>query len=123
MAKRGFTLIELMIVITIISLVAAFGLAANYRTAQKTARDGRRKSDLEQVRSALEMYRTDTESYPGGGYSGLGGVLVPDYLNPLPLDPKNSDPYIYTYSGGGNSYSLCANQLERTGIPYCVTNP
>lgn len=125
MAKvnRGFTLVELMIVISIISILVSLG-ATNYVQQMKKARDGERKTELEQIRSALEMCRADTGSYPitisFGETLTCGGNT---YMNPVPVDPKNSSPYIYTYSGGGNSYTLCANRLETTGSSYCVRNP
>ncbi|TSC53516.1 MAG: general secretion pathway protein G [Microgenomates group bacterium LiPW_16] len=124
-ASHGFTLVELMIVISIISILVSLG-ATNYVQQMKKARDGERKTELEQIRSALEMCRADTGSYPATGSFSFGGTLTcggNTYMNPVPTDPKNSSPYIYTYSGGGNSYTLCANRLETTEIIYCVNNP
>ena len=123
--KHGFTLIELLVTISIISVLTAIGLA-NFAVSQKRARDARRQADLESVRSALEIYRADNLStgYPTTStYSALSASLLPNYLSQLPLDPKNTAPYTYTYTGGGNTYTICANQLERTGEIYCLTPP
>lgn len=122
--KRGFTLIELLVTISIISVLTAIGLA-NYSVSQKRARDARRQADLESVRSALEIYRADNlaTGYPNTNYAGLSASLIPNYLSQLPLDPKNVSPYTYTYAGGGNTYTICANQLERTAVSYCLTPP
>lgn len=106
-SKFGFTLIELIVVITIISLVATFGLATNFRAAQRTARDGKRKSDLEQIRSALEMYRADEGEYP----PNITDYLIPDYLAVEPKDPKDPDRQ-YLYTPEDNTYILSA-ALER----------
>jgi len=135
MKKRGFTLIELLVTISIISVLTAIGLA-NYTVSQKRARDARRQADLESVRSALEIYRADNlaTGYPSvGSYAALcpsqsdpicrSGDPLFNYLSQLPLDPKNTAPYTYTYTGGGNTYTICANQLERTAIAYCLTPP
>src|SRR3989338_112579 len=124
MKKHGFTLIELLVTISIISVLTAIGLA-NFAVSQKRARDARRQADLESVRSALEIYRADNlaTGYPNTTYAGLSATLLPNYLSRLPLDPKNTAPYIYAYTGGGNTYTICANQLERTGAAYCLTPP
>lgn len=127
MKKNGFTLIELLVVMTILAVL--FGLAmVSYQGAKKSARDGKRKADLEEVRSALEMCRTDTDSYPPTGGFSFGGSLTCDdgtsYMDYVPVDPINSGSYRYTYQSlGGDSYQLCASLLETTGLPYCVTNP
>ncbi len=124
MKKRGFTLIELLVTMSIIAVLAAIGLSS-YAFSQKRARDARRRADLESVRSALEIYRADTPAtgYPNTNYTGLSGFLMPNYLSAMPIDPKNVSPYSYTYTGGGNTYALCAAQLEQTAISYCLTPP
>src|SRR3990167_8962875 len=124
MKKHGFTLIELLVTMSIIAILAAIGLSSS-AFSQKRARDARRKADLESVRSALEIYRADNSAtgYPTENYSGLSGFLTPNYISVMPLDPKNVSPYSYTYAGGGNAYTLCANQLEQTATSYCLTPP
>lgn len=128
MRKRGFSLIELMVAMSIIAILATIGITS-YVNAQKRARDGRRKADLEQIRSALEMYRVDNNTYPTGGWlrvdtdadNTLTTELVDNgYLSALPLDPKKDDNgnpgpcytpsnYRYNYwSSDGSSYFLTA---------------
>ncbi len=119
---KGFTLIELLVVIAIIGVLAAVGLAS-YQNAQKVARDGKRKADLKQVQSALEMYRADKNAYPtpaAGNITNLSGDLVDDYIGSLPRDPTVSN-YYYYYSGGA-SYYLCA-KLENTHDPDIINSP
>jgi len=122
-SERGFTLIELFIALVILGILMTLGLT-NYVTSIKKSRDGKRKVDLEQIRSGLEMCYSDVGSYPSitfGNPLVCGGNT---YLDPIPNDPLNSSPHVYTYLNfGGTSYSLCANQLEITGSSYCVTNP
>ena len=120
MAKnnRAFTLIELLIVIMIIGVLAAMVLSINFQKQLQKARDGKRKVDIEQIRSALEMCRSDSVT---GGYPTLtspicGGPLTcgsNTYLNPMPCDPK-SPTNQYTFSGGGTDYTLTAT-LETGG--------
>lgn len=116
--KRGFTLMELMIVVSIIALVVTIGFT-NFITSIKRSRDGKRKADLEQIRSALEMCRTDTGSYPigtknSGDLITCGGTT---YMT-IPHDPLGGN---YSYAGAADSYNLCTT-LEIDGS-YCVTNP
>jgi len=114
MKNKGFTLIELLVAMTIAAVLMGLALVS-YQGARKSARDGRRKSDLEQIRSALEMCRADTGSYPTSIYDDVtcGGQT---YLSGTPKDPVTNDPYAYTpsplnCSPSGTkctSYTLCA---------------
>jgi len=119
--NKGFTLIELMIVLTIIGVLMGLALVS-YQGARKSARDGKRKADLEQIRSALEMCRADTGSYPTDIYNDIicGGQT---YLSNTPKDPMTSNNYAYTPLPSGcspsgstkcTSYTLCA-ALETGG--------
>jgi general secretion pathway protein G len=129
----GFTLIELLVAMTIVAVLMGIALVS-YQGAKKSARDGKRKADLEQIRSALEMCRTDTGSYPAAIYNDIScGVPAKTYLSGTPKDPLTSENYFY--SGSANSYILCA-ALEITSqtvsgcgscgtrtCNYKVTNP
>lgn len=116
MKKLGFTLIELLVVISLIGILMGI-LLVSYQGTRKSARDGRRKADLEQIRSALEMCRSDTGSYPAG--SSLPGTCS-TYLSSVPKDPL--DPtYIYKYSSDGVTYSLCAYLETGSGNAGCGT--
>jgi type II secretion system protein G len=114
--QRGFTLIELLIVIAIIGVLATL-LMVNFVGVRQRARDAQRKSDLRQIQSALEIWRSDNGSYP------LTNALVPNgancgtplkyltttYMAKLPCDPSNVAPYVYYYfSSGGADYTLSA---------------
>jgi len=67
---KGFTLIEILVVATIIGLLAS-GAIVSYQQLSKQSRDAKRKTDLEQVRAALEMYRSNEDTYPVGTWSNL----------------------------------------------------
>lgn len=102
-SSKGFTLIEVLVAASIIAILASIALV-NYQAVNKKSRDGKRKVDLEQVRSALEIYRVDTNQYP----AALGSLVTPTpYIQAIPTDPK-SPTYQYRYSGAANSYTLCA---------------
>ncbi len=121
--KKGFTLIELLVVISIIGILVATGVVG-YSRATKLSRDAKRKTDLEQIRQALETYRAELGYYPGST-----ALLVSSYITTLPIDPK-SPTYTYVYAPAAapaKTYSLCAS-LETVTSPappsnYCLAQP
>jgi len=137
--RQGFTLIEMMVAIIIVSILAVVGMA-NYITVTKKARDSRRESDLEQIRTALEVYRSDNGTYPGSEgevETALSVLESGGYMASLPADPKPTQ-YVFYYDPGASdlSYELCAYKergdtsdgcggSENCGgdCNYVVTNP
>jgi general secretion pathway protein G len=122
--RRGFTLIEVLVAATIIALLTAIGVVS-YASANRSARDAKRKSDLEQIRAALEMFRADCGKYPvtntvvPGNTLALNGTSCPGYsdstvtyMRQVPQDPKGN--YRYSQRDSGASYVLCAC-LEGSG--------
>lgn len=121
--NKGFTLIELLVAMTIMAMLMAIALVS-YQGARKSARDGRRRADLEQIRSALEMCRTDAGSYPNTIYDNEGNISCTVdvesqiYLTGTPKDPFTTDEYYYSPDAVNNTYSLCAF-LETGGDDSC----
>ena len=107
MKKSGFTLFELLVVISIIAIIIAVG-TASYSSAQKRARDARRKQDIDQVHKALEQYYAVNSAYLVGCNPGSQFLL-----GSLPSDPKGGT-YSYSWLCDLDSYCVCA-QLEVTG--------
>lgn len=69
----GFTLVELLVVISILGILATIGLVV-FNSAQVRSRDTARKSDLRQIANALELFYTDYGYYPP--VSGSGGQIM-----------------------------------------------
>jgi prepilin-type N-terminal cleavage/methylation domain-containing protein len=130
--KKGFTLVELLVVISIIGILTIITLAS-FTNAQKKGRDTRRKAELDALSKAMMMYFNDTGSFPASigfenasaGLTGPGGDY---YIRTVPTDPKNtpsSTPpfnYVYVVSATRRSFSLFAN-LENTSDPKCEASP
>src|SRR3989338_5975883 len=110
MHSRGFSLLELLVAIAIAAVVAGAILSLIGQGPGRYARDARRKSDLEQVRSALELYRNSNTTYPpcNGGTANCAvssaniPALTSSYINPMPDDPLNTTrDYIYAPAAAG----------------------
>jgi len=105
--NRGFTLIELLVVIAIIGILASVVLASS-NSARAKARDARRKSDLHQLQSALEMYRNDAGTYPvtPGWFSGSAGRAGEVLVAAGALPQKIIDPNGLETSTGAYMYDI-----------------
>jgi general secretion pathway protein G len=79
---RGFTLIELMVVMTIIVTLATIGLV-QYRQSVQFARESVLKDDLFKMRDAIDQYYADKNQYP----PTLDDLVSNGYLRGLPKDP------------------------------------
>lgn len=145
--ERGFTLIELLIAIGIIGILSSF-LLANFVGVRQRSRDGVRKSDLRQIQSALEFYRSDKGFYPSVPlYSTCNSSLQDSstppviYMKKIPCDPSTGTIYTYDSPSGNTTYFLTAclengNDSQKdspansvcigigkTGISYTLQNP
>src|SRR3989344_2367042 len=107
--RQGFTLIELLIVITIIGILATL-ILASFGAAQAKARDARRKSDLAQLKRAMEIAKSDCQGsayYPHLGGSGAGAfnsliayLSSPNlkYISSSLKDPVNNGVQVYAFA-------------------------
>ncbi len=122
--KGGFTLIELLVAIAVMGILLSLSLFA-LNSARISARDTRRKSDIEVVRSGIELYRADCNVYPPSlpsAGSSLVGSNSPSscpssntYISKIPGDPQSPNRS-YFYSTTGTTYIVCA-ALEQAPNP------
>jgi prepilin-type N-terminal cleavage/methylation domain-containing protein len=135
--RQGFTIIELLVVISIVSVLATI-IMFSFVGVRQSGRDSQRRSDIRQIQIALELYRADTGVYPdalsNGPHpngklvaecKGLFGTSLSPYLKSVPCDPSGTGVfnggfygYIPAVSGGVNTtYTLnaCLENANDTG--------
>jgi general secretion pathway protein G len=83
--ESGFTLIELMIVMTIIGLLAAIAIPSYLKSITK-AKEAVLKEDLHTMRTAIDSYTVDKEKAP----QALDDLVQAGYLKSVPIDPITS---------------------------------
>jgi len=124
----GFTILEVLIVVSIMGILITIGLVS-YSRILISSRDSTRKSDIEQISNTLEQFKSNNEygSYPNQIYQNSDFTK---YMSNIPKDPRTSQEYEYQPLPFGctpsietpcTSYNLTA-QLEIDSQNYIV-NP
>ncbi len=108
-AKRGFTLVELLVVVAIMGLLISI-VTVSLSAAQKKSRDARRIADVKNLQLALATYYNDNLKYP----ASLGTLVTDGYMSVLPRDPKvsgactsGSEPSCYVYTSYRSGTGPC----------------
>lgn len=105
--RNGFTLIEIMVVITIISIMASI-LYVGFDDARESSRNRALTTEVKEVQLAIELYKAQTGSYPAES-SGAPVGLVPAFINELPNSDASANPACsFEYSTDGASYKYTA---------------
>jgi len=105
-SQKGFTLIELMIVIAIIAILAAI-LIPNFLHARAESQTAACEGNEKQIATALEEYAVDHNGTYGAGGNVTSTLLGTLYLGVTPSDPVNASTYTVTTTGGSyGSYQI-----------------
>lgn len=114
--KKSFTLIELMVVISILGILATL-ISGNFINSLKKSRDARRKADLQSIQKGLEMYYEDKRSYPTSinfGASLSDPTSGKIYIPKIPNDPVSNNTYLYeSDTNSYRLYSCIENNLDQ----------
>lgn len=117
--NKGFTLIELMVAIAIVAILAVIGMTV-FSGTQKSARDTRRRGDIDSISKTLEAnYNTYQNQNCAGSSAGT-------YCNPLaawfqgnvvPTDPQTGAAYAASpaLANNNSSYCVCAVLENKNG--------
>lgn len=108
-ARKGFTLIEMLIVVAVIGVLASLVLVG-LGPVQRQGRDARRIQDLRQVQTGLELYFVKHGAYPDTqSWTDLSTLLKGDSLgiSNIPNDPSSGKTYVYV--SDGSTYVLQAS--------------
>jgi len=114
-SRKGFSLVELMVVISIIGILMAVG-AVSFITAQRKARDSSRRSDMRATQEAMEQYYTENGEYPTS--SNCDELYASATFAPggRPVDPRPSQTYDFSCDiTDGSGYCICAELENELG--------
>jgi len=140
--KKGFTLVELLVVIAIIGILSTLSVVS-LNSARAKSRDARRLSDIKQIRTALDMYYDSSSTYPvscpalgtgncacltsvGWTNTSTTNCTGTIFMQKVPSDPLSSASYTYTSTSSGQSYEIVykleANSASSTATPSSMGN-
>ncbi|MCL5795051.1 MAG: type II secretion system GspH family protein [Patescibacteria group bacterium] len=125
--KKGFTLVELLVVVFIIGILASVVLVAT-SSARSKSRDDKRKVDVDTIAQAAEMYYSQNRKYPCASCTNFNtlnwAALQNDLGSYISAWPDNSKgDYIYAVNNTAKKYVIDAKLERKTDTTTaCVDN-
>lgn len=128
-SSSGFTLLELLVVIAIIAILVVIGVVA-YSTAQRKAKDARRRANVKAMQDGFEQWYADVGSYNTAAANCANMKVATYFPSGAPSGPE------YTCAArDGGGYCVCADldgtdgnssdascNFASSGGYYCLTN-
>ena len=127
--NRGFTLFEILLVMAIIAVITTIG-AISFTNVRSKSEDSKRKTDIEEIRSALEQYKSNNNRYPSpvvtitmGLPFGTTGLTdsTNTYMQKIPQDP-DYPVKTYHYTSTGSEYTI-KSELNYVEPTPCALTP
>ena len=103
--EKGFTLVELMVVIIILAVLTGIAIPS-YLALRNRARIQATRSEMQNIATALEMYAADFDAYPAGAWAAASALVEGGgYMDPVPTDDAWTTALVYALDGVGG-YTL-----------------
>jgi type II secretion system protein G len=123
--QRGFTLLEMMVVVAIIAILAGI-LIPNFTRARAQAATSACMANEKTIATALELYYTDHQSYPTAADVDPSFIQTMNgYINQVPIDPAAGSGKYYTYSeqttDGVTTYNITCPGAHDPGTLMTIT--
>lgn len=119
-SKKGFTLIEILVVLGIIAIIIGLGVVS-YSSAQKKARDARRLADVQSIQDAFEQYYSicgfDYPNYVTMPTSIVCSTTGETIMSSVPTDPLLGTAYVINPGSAANkTYTICPPIVRDSGV-------
>lgn len=105
--QSGYTLIEILIVLVVLSVIASIALASYWSTLDRSKQRAT-MADMRTISKAIEVYQTDHGLPPPdtGGMAFLQALLIPYQTTVLPMQDHWSHDYVYTADAATGNYTV-----------------